>query len=107
MEQWQKDIEARLANGDLRMTGIETDLAENTKLTRQIADNTAGFSSFFNELESGTRFMCRLARGVSWFLKDVVEPFWKPVGVVAIVAYYILNDHKLPEFLTALFKAFA
>lgn len=113
MEEWQKQIEQRLADNDLRladgdqrMTSIEADLKENTALTKQIADNTAGFSAFFNDLENGTKFMCRMARGVSWFLKEVVEPFWKPALICFLVVYWTQNDHKLPDFITAILKAF-
>ena len=114
MEEWRKAIEQRLASyelrlteGDHRMTSMESAIKENTELTRQVVDNTSGFASFFNDVESGARFMCRMARGISWLLKEVVEPFWKPVLVVFLVGYWLMNEHHLPDFVTALMKAFA
>lgn len=99
------EIKKRLDRGDERFSELEANLRENTEATRRIADNTAGLIRLTTELEAGTKFLCRVALGIRFILKDVVEPFWKPTLVVIVVLYYITHDHQLPLWFDALIKA--
>lgn len=92
-------IHKRLDAGDNRMSTLESALAENTELTREIAANTAGFVAFQGDLENGARFFCRVVKGVQFVLKDVVEPYWKPALVVFGTVYLVTHDGMLPRWM--------
>ena len=103
-------IYKRLDEGDGRMNRIEEiqhatleSLKQNTIATNQIAENTAGFVDFSNDIAAGTRFMCRCALGIRFLLKEVVEPFWKPT-VICYAAYYWTSHQRLPEWMADIFK---
>lgn len=98
-------IHQRLNEGDIRMEKLEGAVKENTTLTRQIADNTAGFVNFQNDLESGARFFCRLVKGIQFILKDVVEPYWKPALVVFCALYLLTHDGALPRWVSGIVGA--
>lgn len=99
-----EQIKARLDEGERRFAALEQGLKANTELTQQIANSLQPLASLFGDLEAGTRIMCRMARGVSWVLKDVIEPFWKPSLVVFVSVYWIVNDHRLPQWISFLVK---
>lgn len=86
------------------MTAIEGALARNTELTEEIARNTAGFVAFQDDLAAGTRFLCRVVKGVQFLLKDVVEPFWKPAIVVYLAIYFALHGGSLPAWANSILK---
>lgn len=98
-------INCRLDAGEARMTSIESSLATNTELTKQIAQNTAGFVAFQDDLASGTRFLCRCVKGVQFVLRDVIEPYWKPSLIVFVVVYLVTHDGSLPRWILDLIKA--
>lgn len=95
-------IHRRLDEGDARMASIEGALVENTALTRQVVENTAGFVAFSQDLEGGTRLLCRVAKGIQFLLKDVIDPYWKPALIVFVAIYWVTNDHALPDWLALL-----
>ena len=100
MDEHKQDLAAihkRLDEGESRMVTLESAVAENTALTRQIADNTAGFVSFQGDLEKGARLFCRIIKGMQFVLKDVVEPYWKPALVVFCAVYLVTHDGALPR----------
>lgn len=92
----------RLDHGDMRMTSIEQGLTDNTTLTRQIADNTAGFVAFADDLATGARFLCRCAKGIQFFLRQIVDPYWKSALVVGVAIYWLTHDHTLPGWVTSI-----
>ena len=98
------ELEKRLDTGDTRFKTLEKNLAENTKATKQIAENTAGLVQLTADLQAGTKFLCRVAMGIRFVLKDIVEPFWKPALVVFVVVY-IAMERRLPDWVAILFKA--
>ena len=61
----------RLDLGDKRMTRIEDDLAKNTELTRQLAENTAEIVAFFAAVKGAFKVL------------DWIGRLAKPVGAIA------------------------
>ncbi|MDE2467497.1 MAG: hypothetical protein KGL35_01800 [Bradyrhizobium sp.] len=98
-------INERLDRGDDRMTSIEQTLHRNTELTEEIARNTAGFVAFSDDLAAGTRFLCRVVKGIQFILKDVVEPFWKPAIVAYLAIYFVIHGGSLPAWVNSILKA--
>lgn len=98
------EINKRLDRGDERFSELEENLKANTKATQMIAENTAGMVRLTSELEAGTKFLCRLAMAIRFLLKEVIEPFWKPVLIVMVVIYYITHGHQLPQWTAELLK---
>ena len=98
------NIVRRLDEGDRRFKLLETELSANTTATQQIADNTAGIVRLTTELEAGTKFLCRVAMGIRFILKDVVEPFWKPALIVFVVVYVVI-ERRLPDWIGIFLKA--
>lgn len=96
------EINQRLDRGDQRFNELEASLAANTLATQEIANNTAGMVRLSNELETGTRFLCRCAMGVRFVLKEVIEPFWKPTVLSLSLYFYITRDSGLPHWLLSL-----
>ena len=88
--------EKRLNIGDQRFMALEMDLRSNTIATQQIAENTAGITRLTTELEAGTKFLCRLAKGVQLCLQ-VVDKLWKPILIVAAFTYWITHGNQLPD----------
>jgi hypothetical protein len=87
-------IHRQLREGEKRMGGFEALLEANTKLTQETAttvdridQNTASFVAFSNDLMGGTRFLCRLARGLQWSA-EMVKNYWAVfAGLFAFYAY--------------------
>lgn len=96
------EIKARLDEGDRRMEALEEMLKANTDATNQIAENTAGITRLTNELEAGTKFLCRCAMAVTWLL-EMVNKFYKPILIIGTFLYFVLFG-KFPEWLDKLFK---
>ena len=96
------EINRRLDIGDVRFDELEKNLTENTRATMLIAQNTAGMVRLSEDLESGTKFLCRCAMGVRFVLKEVIEPFWKPVLITLSVYYYFVQSAGSPKWVTTL-----
>lgn len=67
-------LAGRLDQGDERMTRIEDDLAKNTELTKQLADNTAEIVEFFVAVKGAFKVL-------NWIGKLA-----KPIGAIAAAA---------------------
>jgi len=103
-------IHQRLDQGDERFSTLETSLQINTRLTQEheinlkanteatqrIAENTAGIVRLTTELEAGTKFLCRLAKGIQFCL-EMIDRFWKPLLIVLAFCYWISHEHQFPE----------
>jgi hypothetical protein len=105
-------IHERLDQGDIRFEGIEKSLAENTAATQRIAENTAGLVRLTDELEAGTKLLCRVALGISFIIEkivyltnNVIKPLWAPALMVCVIIYYFIH-HQLPPWFYAFFKLF-
>jgi hypothetical protein len=117
-------IHARLDAGDKEMKWLKTNLAANTIATegmqadvkatqesvkttqadvKTIAQNTQGLVTLTTELEAGTRFLCRMALGVRFVLKEVIEPFWKPT-LICFITWNLLFNHSLPVWASEFLK---
>lgn len=103
-------IHARLREGDSVMSEFRESLLANTELTKltaatvsRIDENTAGFIAFSNDLVSGTKFLCRCAKGVQW-AGEMVRRNWFVLFAGAAAYAYTTNQVKLLEFLVSLAK---
>ena len=95
-------INDRLDRGEKRMKLLEQDLMLNTQATQAIANNTAGLVSLTNDLEAGTKVLCRLALGIKW-LGLLIKDTYIPVCILLVVFSAILHK-DLPQWLQAMFK---
>lgn len=96
-----KAIHERLYQGDLRMKKIEdaqvsitVELAENTAITRRIESSMAGIVAFSDDLASGARIICRLAKGINFLANKKI---WVPVLVCYLAIYFVTHDGQLPD----------
>jgi len=99
-----KAIHERLYQGDLRMKKIEDaqvsitgELAENTAITRRIESNMAGIVAFSDDLASGARIICRLAKSFEFIQTKVIKPLWMPCLIIYLAVQWIRNDGNLPD----------
>ena len=99
-ETLQKQDEQLKRNED-RMIVIERNLLANTKSTleqsaqlKTIAENTSPLVSLVTDLTAGTKFLCRVALGVTYIF-DKIDKFWKPT-LFATIALNLLLNHELP-----------
>lgn len=62
-------INARLDDGDQRMARIESQVAENTAITRRVDKNTAALVDFFDSLQGAFKvleLLGKLAKPLAW-----------------------------------------
>lgn len=85
------------------MTAIEAAIAQNTAITRKIEANTAGFIAFSEDLENGTRLLCRIAKGIT-FVLDAVKKYWMPVLICIGFLSWLANGFRLPPWAESLLK---
>lgn len=109
-QDWRARVDEQFGEGRVRMDSFETLLKSNTELTEKtsatvdrIDTNTAGFIAFSNDLVSGTKFLCRCAKGVQW-AGEMVRGNWFVLLAVAVIYAYTTNQAKLLEFLVSLAK---
>ena len=95
------EIHERLFQGELRMTKIEgnvsalgTAINENTEITRKIADSVGGIVAFSDDLASGSRLICRVAKGINFLANKKI---WVPVLVCYLAIYFVTHDGQLPD----------
>lgn len=99
-----KAIHERLYQGDLRMKKIEDaqvsitgELAENTAITRRIESSMAGIVAFSDDLASGARIICRLAKSFEFIQTKVIKPLWMPCLIIYLAVQWVRNDGNLPD----------
>lgn len=99
-----KAIHERLYQGDLRMKKIEDaqvsitgELAENTAITRRIESSMVGIVAFSDDLASGARIICRLAKSFEFIQTKVIKPLWMPCLIIYLAVQWIRNDGNLPD----------
>ena len=90
-------INDRLASGETRMGNIETALSENTAITRRIESSMAGIVAFSDDLASGARIICRLAKSFKFIQTKVIKPLWMPCLIIYLAVQWIRNDGNLPD----------
>jgi hypothetical protein len=89
LEQLRSDVDDRFDKGDRRMTSIQADVAENTRITAEtkatidrIEGTTDEIREFFNTLKS----LLKLGN----MLSSVTIKIWKPISYVAAAALSII-----------------
>lgn len=99
-----KAIHERLYQGDMRMQKIEDaqvsmtgELAENTAITRRIESSMAGIVAFSDDLASGARIICRLAKSFEFIQTKVIKPLWMPCLIIYLAVQWVRNDGNLPD----------
>ncbi|WP_168793613.1 hypothetical protein [Paraburkholderia aromaticivorans] len=109
-DQWKRNVDKqfqalnlRQSNTDVEMANIKNDVAENTALTRQIADDTKAMRDAWADGVAMKRFFCRLADAWTFLLRKVFLPGLVTVLVLVIVKA-ILWGAKIPEWASAIFK---
>ena len=109
-ETLQRQDEQLLRNED-RLIILERNLLANTQATfaqasqiKTIADNTSPLVSLVTDLTAGTKFLCRVAIGIS-FILDKVDKFWKPTLFIVIIMNLLLN-HQLPVWISDIINFF-
>jgi len=96
-------IKERLKDGETQFGTLTAALQSNTELTLKIAADIAPIVSLAQDLEAGTRFLCRLAMCISWVLKTTKE-YWPVIMLLMVFAAYMTNSTKLLEFASKLLK---
>lgn len=99
-----KAIHERLYQGDLRMKKIEDaqvsitgELAENTAITRRIESSMAGIVAFSDDLASGARIICRLAKSFEFIQTKVIKPLWMPCLIIYLAVQWIRGNGEIPS----------
>lgn len=92
-----KAIEERLNAGDIRFGHLERAVAENTAITRRIESSMVGIVAFSDDLASGARIICRLAKSFEFIQTKVIKPLWMPCLIIYLAVQWIRNDGNLPD----------
>ena len=87
-----RSIEQRLDDGDKRFSLIEKSLSD-------MAQNTAILVAIMEEITAGTKFFCRVAKGVGFLLER-----WKGLLVTCVFIAWISNHFQLPDWVLHLFR---
>ena len=103
-------IHKRLRDGNARMDSLEEMITANTVLTKstaesvaRIEENTAAFVAFSNDLLTGTRILCRCARGVSWGI-ELARRNWGLLAFLTLAYAYFTNSEKLLDLVVKFLK---
>lgn len=89
LEQLRSDVDERFDKGDKRMTLIQADVAENTRLTsqtKQTIDDIKGSTDEIREFLSTMKSLMKLGN----MLSSVTIKIWKPISYVAAAALSII-----------------
>jgi len=86
-----------------RFNSQDTAIAENTTLTRVVAEDTAFIRSILGDVAAGARLMCRLAAAWRFFLKQMFMPIGLPL--LALYGFWYYSEfHRFPAWLADCFK---
>lgn len=96
-------IKARLDEGDKEMKVLKESLIATSQATQTIAGNTAPLLELYTDLAAGTRFLCRCAMAVQWFL-EMVEKYYKRMLILAAIVWAISHNFHLPDWAQILFR---
>ncbi|MFM0022206.1 hypothetical protein [Paraburkholderia azotifigens] len=87
----------------LRLSAQDVAIAENTELTKAVAEDTAFIRAAWAEGIVAVRFFCRIAAAWRFLLKQVFLPIGFPViGLYGL--WYYTQFHRFPVWLADFFK---
>lgn len=84
------------------VAALDAKVADNTRLTKQIQESTAGLVEFFNDSREAFRLFNKLMNIVRWFIRRALLP----LAVVVGGFYAIAHDGRPPEWLKSWFDLF-
>lgn len=96
-------LNLRQSTQDVELATVKGSVAENTNITKQIAEDTKAMREAWADGVATKRFFCRLAQGWDFLLKKVCIP----VGITLIVwsvGRAILYGSPIPDWLAVLIK---
>lgn len=96
-------LNLRQSTQDVELANVKVSVAENTNITKQIAEDTKAMREAWADGVATKRFFCRLAQGWDFMIKKVCIP----VGVTLIVwavGRAILYGSPIPDWLAVLIK---
>lgn len=96
-------LNLRQSNQDVELESVKGSVAENTNITRQIAEDTAAMRAAWADGVATKRFFCRLAQAWDFMLKKVCIPVGGTLIVIAVVRAMIYGS-PIPDWISALLK---
>ena len=87
-----------------RLAHFEKNLLANTTATQEIANNTIGLVHLYQDLEAGTKVLCRVALGIK-FMGELIKDTYIPVCIIVVIFSTALN-RDLPHWVHMIFKFF-
>lgn len=109
-DQWKHSVDKqfqalniRQSSQDVEIDNVKRDVAENTRLTRQIADDTSAMREAWADGVATKRFFCRLATAWEFLVKKVAIPGLVTALVIAILKF-ILFGTAMPDWASVVFK---
>ncbi len=96
-------LNLRQSTQDVELATVKGSVAENTNITKQIAEDTKAMREAWADGVATKRFFCRLAQGWDFMLKRVCVP----VGITLVVwavGRAIFSSAPLPDWVGMLLK---
>jgi hypothetical protein len=79
-------LNLRQSNQDIELANVKESVAENTSITRQIAEDTKAMREAWNDGAAIKRLFCRLAQAWEFMLKKVMVP-----GLITAAMYIVFR----------------
>jgi hypothetical protein len=98
-------LNLRQSTQDVELATVKGSVAENTAITKQIAEDTAAMREAWADGVATKRFFCRLAQGWDFLLKKICVPIGITC-VVWVIGRAMFSNSPIPSWATTLFKAF-
>ena len=98
-------LNIRQSTQDVELANVKVSVAENTTITKQIAEDTAAMREAWADGVATKRFFCRLAQGWDFLLKKICIP----VGITCVlwvIGRAVFSHEAIPNWAATLFKAF-
>lgn len=96
-------LNLRQSTQDVELANVKGSVAENTNITKQIAEDTKAMREAWADGVATKRFFCRLADAWNFMLKRVCIPVGISLAVWA-VGRAIFYGAPIPEWLSAVLK---
>ena len=96
-------LNLRQSNQDVELENVKGSVAENTNITKQIAEDTAAMRAAWADGVATKRFFCRLAQAWDFMLKKVCIPVGGTLIVIAVIRAMIYGS-PIPDWISALLK---
>jgi hypothetical protein len=88
---------------DVEIANVKISVAENTSITRQIAEDTKAMREAWADGVAMKRFFCRMAEAWTFILRKVFIPFVLPLTILWTLVR-IVNHEALPDWANAAIK---